>query len=45
MDAAEVSVILLQSRHNLLILTVQPPHVVSYGYQQLVVVLLCEVLI
>ena len=38
-DAAEVSVVLLQSSHNLLILTVQLPDIVSYGYQQFVIVL------
>ena len=45
MDAAEVSVILLQSLHNLLVLTVQLPNIVSYRYQQLVVVLPGDVVI
>ena len=44
-DAAEVSVVLLQSSHNLLILTLQLPHIVSYGYQQLVVVLLGDIIL
>ena len=42
-DAAKVSVVLLQSGHNLLVLTVQLPNVVSYGYQQFVVVLAGDV--
>ena len=38
-DAAKVSVVLLQSGHNLLVLTVQLPNIVGDGDQQLVVVL------